>query len=143
LEGTARLLYPQFQLMEVIEPFQQKMVADRLSPWRQYRRLRHFMRDWRDLAVHLPSQLRDMMHKAQTGRVEVQLQHHHLEPSVNRMVLGLITSAMLLGSSLLWAAQAPPAIMGISIVGVLGFLVSGLCAIGLIRAILRSGHLDG
>jgi ubiquinone biosynthesis protein len=143
LEGTARLLYPQFQLMEVIEPFEHRMVADRLSPTRQWRRLRSFLADWRDLTVHLPGQLRDMIQQARTGRIEVQLHHHHLEPSVNRLVLGIITSALVLGSSVLWAQKAPPTIEGISVVGSLGFLFSAFCAISLIRAILRSGKLDG
>jgi ubiquinone biosynthesis protein len=143
LEGTARLLYPQFQLMEVIEPFEERMIRDRLSPRRQWRRMRHFLADWRDLAVHLPSQLRDMIQQARTGRIEVQLQHHHLEPSINRLVLGIITAALLLGSSILWAQQAPPTIQGVSVVGSLGFLFAAACAAGLIRAILRSGNLDG
>jgi ubiquinone biosynthesis protein len=143
LEGTARLLYPQFQLMEVLEPFEERMIRDRLSPRRQWRRMRHFLGDWRDLAIHLPSQLRDMIQQAQTGRIEVQLHHHHLEPSVNRMVLGIVTAALLLGSSILWGAQAPPTIQGVSVVGSFGFVFAALCAIGLIRAILRSGNLDG
>jgi ubiquinone biosynthesis protein len=143
LEGTARLLYPQFQLMQVIEPFQKRMIADRFSPMRQYRRLRHFLTDWRDLAARLPTQLREMMFQAQTGRIEVQLQHHHLEPSINRLVLAMVTAALLLGSSILWAHQAPPTIEGVSVVGSVGFLLGAICAFGLIRAILRSGNLDG
>jgi ubiquinone biosynthesis protein len=62
---------------------------------------------------------------------------------VNRMVLGIVTAALLLGSSILWGAQAPPTILGVSVVGSVGFVFAAICAIGLIRAILRSGNLDG
>jgi len=142
LEGTSRLLHPKFRLTEVIEPFQTQMVADRLSPMRQWRRFRDVVRDWRDLVVQLPSHFRDIVVRMQTGRIEVQLEHHHLEPSVNRLVLGIVTSALFIGSSLLWALKAEPVVMGISVVGFLGYLISALCAGRLILAVLRSGNVD-
>lgn len=143
LEGTSRLLHPQFKLAEVIEPFTERMVADRYSPMRQVRRLRAAVVDWQDLVATFPNQMRDMIRKAQAGRVEVQLQHHHLEPSVNRMVLGLITAAMFIGSSVLWAMKAEPTIYDVSVVGMLGFMISLFNSFVLVRAVLRSGYLDG
>jgi ubiquinone biosynthesis protein len=143
LEGTSRLLHPQFRLTEVIVPYQRQMVKARLSPRRQRRRLRNFLMDWQDFIVRLPDQFRGMVQQLRTGRVEVQLQHHHLEPSVNRLVLGLITAALFVGSSYLWGMRAPPTIEDVSIVGVLGFMASVLCAARLVLAVLRSGNLDG
>jgi ubiquinone biosynthesis protein len=143
LEGTSRLLHPDFKLSEVIEPFQKRMVAERFSPIRQGRKLRAAVRDWQMLISRLPSQMRDMIQKAQTGRIEVQLEHHHLQPSINRMVLGLITAAMILGSSILWAAKAPPTLFDISIVGVFGTFFSSIMGIRLVRAILRTHSFEG
>ena len=143
LEGTSRLLHPQFKLAEVIEPFQERMVAERLSPMRQVRRLRSAVVDWQDLVAKLPNQLRDMMQKAQTGRIEMQLQHHHLQPSTNRLTLGIITAAMLVGSSLLWAHSAPPTILGISVIGAAGFMASAAIGAVLARSFIRSGYFDG
>jgi ubiquinone biosynthesis protein len=143
LEGTSRLLHPQFKLAEVIEPFQERMVAERVSPIRQLRRLRSAVVDWQDLVAKLPNQLRDMMQKAQTGRVELQLEHHHLEPSVNRFVLALITAALFLASSILWGLKAPPTILDVSVIGVLGFMASIANSALLIRSIWRSGYFDG
>ena len=128
LEGTSRLLHPQFRLTDVIEPFQRRMVAERLSPLRQVRRLRALVLDWQDLVGKLPDRLRNMIQQARTGRIEVQLEHHHLEPAVNRLVLGLITAALIIGSSLLWGMQAPPRVGDVSVLGVLGFFTSALSA---------------
>ncbi len=143
LEGTSRLLHPQFRLAEVIGPFAEKMVINRLSPGRQVRRLRAAVVDWQDLAANLPNQVRDLIQKAQAGRVEMQLEHHHLEPSVNRLVLGIITAALLLGSSILWAQKAPPAVYDVSLVGLLGFMVSIINTGLLIRSIWRWRYFDG
>jgi ubiquinone biosynthesis protein len=143
LEGTSRLLHPEFKLAEVIEPFTERMIVDRYSPMRQVRRLRASVIEWQDLVVSLPKQLRDMMQKAQTGRVELQLEHHHLEPSVNRFSLAVVTAALFVASSILWAQSAPPTILGVSVVGLLGFMISAANGALLLRAVIRSGYLDG
>ena len=142
LEGTSRLLNPTFQLTEIIQPFQRKMLTDRLSPRRQVRRLRSLLADWQDLIGKFPDELRDMIQQARSGRIEVQLEHHHLEPAVNRLVLGLITASLVVGSSMLWALKAPPTIQGVSVIAVLGFGTSILCTARLMIAIFRSRHLD-
>lgn len=143
LEGTSRSLHPAFKLTEIIEPFQKRMIAERFSPLRQARKLRAAVRDWQMLLSRLPGQMRDMITKAQTGRIEVQLEHHALQPSVNRLVLGMITAAMILGSSILWAQKAPPAPFGISIIGVLGMMTSAMLGVRLVRAVLRSHSFEG
>jgi ubiquinone biosynthesis protein len=143
LEGTSRLLKPDFRLNEVLDPFRQRLLAERLSPWRRWQRFRDVLHDYQVLMSRFPEQLRDILQKAQAGRIEVQLEHHHLEPSVNRLVLGVITAAMILGSSILWAFKAPPTLGGVSVIGLLGMMASAISGIRLIRAILRSRSFEG
>ena len=143
LEGTSRLLKPDFRLNEVLDPFRQRLLAERLSPWRRWQRFRDLLHDYQVLMSRFPEQLRDILQKAQAGRIEVQLEHHHLEPSVNRLVLGVITAAMILGSSILWAFKAPPTLGGVSVIGLLGMMASAISGIRLIRAILRSRSFEG
>lgn len=143
LEGTSRLLHPEFKLAEVIEPFTERIIVERYSPMRQLRRLRAAAAEWQDLVATMPKQLRDILQKAQSGRVEIQLEHHHLEPSVNRFSLALITAALFVASAVLWAHNAPPTIFGVSVVGLLGFMISMVNGTLLLRAVLRSGYLDG
>jgi ubiquinone biosynthesis protein len=59
------------------------------------------------------------------------------------MVLGIITAALLLGSSIMWAQRAEPVVFGVSLAGALGFLVSIVNSGLLIRSILRSRKFDG
>ena len=78
------------------------------------------------------------------------LEHQRLSPTVNRMVLGLMTSAVFLGSSLLLAMKVPPllfadaswlALQDISLFGLVGFFGSMTVMLWLLLAINRSGHL--
>ena len=140
LEGTARMLQPTFSLMELIEPYQKKMLRRRLSPARQMRKARRIYSEIEKLAEILPRRLRDILQQVESGKFDVHLDHRGLEPSVNRLVLGLLTSSLFLGSSIL-ISQDAWAIRGVSIPGTFGVLLSAFLGWRLLRAIGKSGRL--
>lgn len=141
LEGTAQRLQPNFSLMEVIEPYQRKIVARRLSPARQLRKAKRMAYEFQQLAEVIPRRLRDILQQVQTGRFDMHLDHRGLEPSVNRLVLGMLTSALFLGSVVLVTNHVWP-IRTVSVPGTLGMAVSAALGLRLLRAINKSGHLD-
>lgn len=141
LEGTARMLEPNFSLMELIQPYQKKMLRRRLSPARQFRKARRIYSEVEKLAEILPRRLRDILQQVESGKFDVHLDHRGLEPSVNRLVLGLLTSSLFLGSSLLISRDSW-AIQGVSVPGTLGVMLCAFLGWRLLRAINKSGHLD-
>ena len=141
LEGTSQRLQPDFSLMEVLEPYHKTIIARRISPKRQIRKARRMAYEMQQLAEVMPRRLRDILQQVQSGSFEVHLDHRGLEPSVNRLVLGLLTSAIFLGAVQLVTHQVWP-FKGVSIPGVLGFALSAALGLRLLRAINKSGHLD-
>jgi ubiquinone biosynthesis protein len=108
LEGTSKLLSPRFSLMEVMQPFQKSMLLRRLSPVRQWRKMRRLFVELEQMVEILPQRIMQIMEQIQAGKFDVHLDHRGLEPSVNRLVLGLLTSALFLGSSLMLSYKVPP-----------------------------------
>jgi ubiquinone biosynthesis protein len=141
LDGTGRLLAPQFSLMELVAPYQRKMLQRRLSPARQLRKMRRFYSEFEQLFEILPRRLRDILQQVDAGKFDVHLDHRGLEPSVNRLVLGMMTSALLLGSSLL-LSQDVWLFHGVSVPGVLGIGLSIFLGWRLLKAIGKSGRLE-
>jgi len=141
LEGTAQKLQPNFSLMEVIQPYQRKILAQRMSPSWQLRKARRMAYEVQQLAEVVPRRLRDILHQVQSGRFDVHLDHRGLEPSVNRLVLGMLTSALFIGSVLLVTNNVWP-LKEVSVPGVLGMGLSAVLGLRLLRAISKSGHLD-
>ncbi len=141
LEGTSQKLQPEFSLMEVLEPFQKKIVAQRLSPARQLRKARQVAYELQQLAEVVPRRVRDILQQVQSGRFEVHLDHRGLETSVNRLVLGMMTSALFIGSVLLINNLVWP-FHGVSVPGTLGLTLSAALGLRLVRAISKSGNLD-
>ncbi len=151
LEGTGRLLNPNFSLMEIMKPFHRMMLMKRLSPMRQMRKMQRFYIGVEQLAEAIPSKLTSILEQIQSGRFDVHLEHRRLGPSVNRLVLGLLTSALFLGSSLMLSFNVPPVLLAdggwlgtkdLSLVGFLGLVVSLMLGFRLVWAIRKSGNLD-
>jgi len=142
LEGTSRLMLPDFSLMEVMQPYRNKMVWRRISPARRIKKMRRIYAEMEYLAEVLPQRVADILQQIQAGKFDVHLDHRGLEPSVNRLVLGLLASALFLGSSLLLTHKVPPLFHEVSVVGVSGVVLSLALGLRLLRAITKSGHLD-
>ncbi len=142
LEGSGKLLNPQLSLTELIQPFQRRLFFRRLNPMRQLKKFWRAYREWSRLAEVLPKNILEFLQQMQSGRFEVQLEHHGLEPSVNRLVLGMLASSLFLGSAILWATQTPPLIHGVSLMGCLGCATAILLGLRVFWAIRKSGKLD-
>jgi len=148
LEGTARLLNPQFNLLEVMRPFRRRLIKRRMSPARSLRKMQRIFRELEHMLEVLPQNVLDIMQQIQSGRFDVHLDHRGLEPSVNRLVLGMLASALFLGSSLVLSRGVPPLVTipyivdNISVLGLAGCLVALALGLRLMRAINKSGHLD-
>ena len=153
LEGTSKLLSPHFSLMEVMQPFHRKMILSRLSPMRAARKFRRLYMELEQLAEVLPQRIIQILEQVQSGKFDVHLDHRGLGPSVNRLVLGMLASALFVGSSLMLSYDVPPVLFAqerplwfglhnVSMLGLLGCGVSLLVGLRLLWAIGKSGHLD-
>lgn len=142
LEGTSRRFSPEVSLAELMQPFCQRMILRRLSPTRLVRRARRTYRDWDRLLSALPRDLTDLLARFRDGTLTVHLDHRHLDPIINRLVLGVLTAAIFLGSSQLWSSNAKPLLWGVSVFGALGYMISLYLGWRLLRAIRKSGNIN-
>lgn len=150
LEGTLGELGARFDGLDAVRAFMTRSVARRLSPQRRIRQARRIYLEAENFLEAAPDEMISLIRQARKGEVRVILEHQRLSPTVNRMVLGLMTSAVFLGSSLLLAMKVPPllfhdeswlALQDISLLGLLGFFGSMTVMLWLLLAINRSGHL--
>jgi ubiquinone biosynthesis protein len=141
LEGTSRLVCPTFSLVEIMAPYQRKLLWRRFSPRRQLRKLRRLYSEIEHLIGILPRGSTEILQQVQTGKFDVHLDHRGLEPSVNRLVLGMLASALFLGSALMISMDVG-VFYGVSWPGAIGMFISAVLGVRLWRAISKSGHLD-
>ncbi len=150
LEGTLRELGARFDSLDVVRTFMRKSMARRLSPRRRFRQARRIYLEVENFLEVAPDQILNLLQQARRGEAKLILEHQRIGPTMNRMVLGLMTSAVFLGSSLMLANKVPPllfpeeAVLGIrelSLLGLIGVFGSISVMLWLLIAINRSGHL--
>ena len=148
LEGTSQLASPRFSLIGMMRPYRRKMLRRRMSPKRRWKKFRRFLSEMEHLVEYFPRGMVEIFEQIQSGKFDVHLDHRGLEPSVNRLVYGMLTSELFLGSSLLlsrnvWPTMTfSPFFKETSLFGFLGSLLSIAMGYRLYRAIHKSGHLD-
>jgi ubiquinone biosynthesis protein len=138
LEGTGKGLNAGFNLASLLEPYRREFMVKQYSPETWLRKLKRMRREWEMLAESIPRGVNTLLEQLQSGHFAVRVKHPPLETSVNRMVYGLCTSALLIASALLWIHQVPPTIYGISILGAAGYLVAVFLAARVLWMIRRA-----
>ncbi len=143
LEGTAHQLSPDFNIIELLEPYRAESIKRRLSPQRAWRKLQSAQRDWTRLAETFPSDVADIMNRIRRGNFNVNLEHRKLDSITNRLVLGILTAALFVGSASLWSNNVPPRLGDVSLPGSVGCGIAVYLGFTLVRAIRKSGNLHG
>ncbi|MFO0807189.1 MAG: AarF/ABC1/UbiB kinase family protein [Gemmataceae bacterium] len=138
LEGTARQFSPDFNLAELLERYHVRLAANRLDPRRWLIKVRRVGRDLDRLIAHGPRDLADILDRVRDGTFEVKHEHHRLEVTVNRLVAGLLTAALFVGSSQVLSSAVPPLVYGISFLGALGSFTAVFMGWRLLRAVTHN-----
>jgi ubiquinone biosynthesis protein len=142
-------LYPDFNVFEVAKPYARSLMVERFRPRRLAMQTQKEARALAGIARDLPHQVHDILEEFRDGQIEVGFVHkgldefmHKLDVAFNRLVVGLVVTGGLIGSSLIGIfAEEGPNILGVHFLSVLGFLLSGLLGLWLLWGVVRSGRL--
>lgn len=100
-----------------------------------------FMRD----VIRIPTQTLEVLNNLENGSSKVNLHITDLNKAVssmqnmmNRLTVGLIVASLIISSSLIICNKVGPIYGGLSLLGLIGYLVSGIFAIILLISMIRS-----
>ena len=142
-------LYPDFNVFEVAKPYARDLMLERFTPRRIAARARRESWKLGMYAAELPHQLHDTLEQIRDGQIEVGFVHKGLDDLLakldtlfNRLVIALIVTGGLIGSSLIGIfAKTGPHILGLHIVAAFGFFLSAVLGVWLLWGVVRSGRL--
>ena len=141
LEGTAQQLSPNFSIGELLRPYKTEAIKRRLSPQRMLRKLQNAHRDWSRLVEALPGDVTDIVNRIRRGSFDVNLEHRRLDKVVNRLVLGVLSAALFVGSAFLWGSNVKPLIADVSLPGAAGCVIAVYLGFILVHAIRKGGNI--
>jgi ubiquinone biosynthesis protein len=142
-------LYPDFNVFEVAKPYARDLVLGRYTPRRVLGRARKESWQLAGIARDLPYQVNDFLEQIRDGQIEVGFVHKGLDEfmrkvdvAANRMVIALVVTGGLIGSSLIGIfADSGPHFLGLHVISVLGFALSTVLGVWLLVGVVRSGRL--
>jgi ubiquinone biosynthesis protein len=144
-EGTARLVYPELDVVSEAKNYVSRLAEQRFKPenlWRSFQTtVSNIWTSQRDI----PRQLLHILSKLENGKLGL---HFHLdkldrlvntwENSSNRLTTGIIVASLIVGSSMIITTGVGPFIFGFPALGVVGYLISAALGLWLIVTILRT-----
>ncbi|HZQ66707.1 MAG TPA: AarF/UbiB family protein [Gaiellaceae bacterium] len=142
-------LYPDFNVFEVAKPYARDLMLQRYTPRRMLARARKETRALAHIFREAPYQVHDVLESLRDGQIEVGFVHkgldefmHKLDVAFNRLVVALVVAGGLVGSSLIGIlAKSGPHVLGLHVISLIGFAVSGLLGVWLMIGVVRSGRL--
>ena len=148
LEGMGKQLFPDFNTVEEARPLLAELVKERWSLKHISESLQSQAWDLYDLLQDLPARLKAFFWKVDKGDLTLTFKHtglstlnNTLERISNRVTFGIIIAALIVGSSMIITTGVKPLLFGFPVLGVIGYLVSGLLGAGIdagIHHILRN-----
>ncbi|MBI2129303.1 AarF/ABC1/UbiB kinase family protein [Candidatus Woesearchaeota archaeon] len=139
LEGSAKLINPEFDINEYAEPYVKKILANRARPSELIRAFLKKGREIKEILDEFPEKAKEIIDKAAAGKIKLDIEDEEIkklgfeiDKSSNRLALGMIIGAIVIGMALLMKTQYESyAFAGMAVVFVLGAV--------LIISILREG----
>ena len=140
IESSGHLLDPDLDMVPVVRPYIERIITRRFTPSHLLRESRHDLVGLLQLTRELPGDVRQLARMLRRGQIKIQLHHEKLDNvsavadrASNRVTFGVITGAIIVGSSLLIASDT-----GAKTLGLVGYIIAGLLGLAILISILRS-----
>ncbi|HEY4999215.1 MAG TPA: AarF/UbiB family protein, partial [Usitatibacter sp.] len=150
LEGLGTRLVPRFRLIEYVTPFVRRLLAERWGPRRAGARLSGIAREMGRAMRAAPRLIETLSRRLADDGVAIRLEvreietfSRHLERSVNRLTIGMVTAALIVGSSILMAMSNSQTSFAAWFLGAVGVAISFVNSVWLIVTIRRSRRHSG
>ena len=144
IEGVGRSLCPDLDVMKHAEPLVRKLLREKMSPKAIAADMVVAALELRSLVRELPGEFREILTLVKRGELGARLEHRGVEgfarqheEASNRLAFAIVLAALVVGSSLMVLSDVPPKVKGIPLIGLIGFLVSGVLAFSLLYTIIR------
>lgn len=136
IEHLGKDFYPDLKIVEMVKPFLATAKFKALDPRRFFRRFFNDLEDNTEILQNLPGTAGSILTQLEEGSFTLRIEHHRLNDieetlylTGERLSRALLLAALFLGSALMIVAKIPPVWEGIPLIGMGGFLISGILSI--------------
>jgi ubiquinone biosynthesis protein len=144
IEGIARKLDPDFDMIAQATPFIKQIKIERLKPQRIIEDIYHLSGDLIYFAKHFPAEMMEISRLIREQKLYMKMDEKIMariqlgqNKVGNRIAISIILAALIIGSSVLIIAKTPPVIVGTSLIGWTGYVLSVIMGAWLAWSIIK------
>lgn len=144
-DGTARLAYPELNIVDEVSEQVEAISRKRFRPIKIWDSIKESFSTFLLFKRDFPGQLANIFEKLEKGDLAVKFQFekldnilNSLEIASNRLTVGIITGAIIIGSSMIITTGVKPFLFGYPALGVIGYLISVVLGLWLVFTILKN-----
>ncbi len=148
IESVAIALDPKFDFTAHITPFAETLVQDQYSASKIQGRLTAMAGDYAELLQSLPGDYYKVVDSIASGKVHLDIEEKSLNQvqdslfkASSTLSFSVVLGALIIGSAVIVHSGVPPLWNEVPVIGIMGFVVSGLIGFGLLVKIIRNGGL--
>lgn len=149
LASVGQEVYPDFNVFEVAKPYARRLLAERFHPRLLIQQARTEALALGSIARDLPYQAHDILEQLRDGTFQVRIENpgidrldEHIDQASNRLAVALVVAAGLLGSAMVGVfAKDGPHVLGVHLIALIGFVISGAFGFWLVWGIFRHHRL--
>lgn len=148
IEGVASALDPKFDFTAQLTPFAEKLVKDRYDLSRMQVRANTLAGDLAELVQNFPGDYYRVIETLSSGRLSLNLEEQSLGKARESMfkasstlAFAVVLGSLVIGSAIIVHSRVPPLWKEVPVIGIIGFIVSGMIGFGLLIKIIRNRGL--
>jgi ubiquinone biosynthesis protein len=146
LEGLGRQLDPDFDMVAQATPFLKRAMYLRYTPESLAKRGLRNLTNVIDIIASMPQDIRRLIRTTRRGGLQMHVDitkldkfGRQIDRAASRITVGLVTAALIVGSSIVMTVSGGPTFLGLPVFGFLGFLAAGISGIWVLISIYRGG----
>ena len=149
IEGVIEKLDPELDNFAIAKPYLLKSLSRKFDPIKIGEKTVNSLYEFGNYMEEFPRDLKNAIRRINSGKIKVDLTHQGIDPMVHtihrvtkQLISASIMAALIIGSSLFIISNVKPVWNEISIMGIIGLVITGILAVGMIRNI-NKGDYDG
>lgn len=126
IEDTGKKLDPNFNAAKELKKLSRKIIVNKYKPERLGKLSLNYLLQLEHLAKDLPDTFNNTLLKLEEGDIKGNLNLLGISEIANQLSVSLILSSLIIGSSLAILANKGPSFLGMSVLGLIGFVFSAV-----------------
>lgn len=144
IEGVGRSINPDLDIVASLKPYTKKLFFNRIQPEKLAKTGLEKASIFAEQMEEIPNEVRSVLHKLDENQLKINAEIKNMDRldsviknGITNLILGMILGANIISTAILWAADVGPEIGEVSILPIVGVLLSIGLLVLLIGRVLR------